>query len=64
MVVAVDTEKLEIDGAKFIECLKEKGILVLPRGTDAVRFVLHRDINDDDVDYAITAIKDAINALM
>jgi threonine aldolase len=61
MVVTIDIEKLKIDGAKFIELLREKGILVLPRGADAVRFVLHRDIDDDDIKASIDVIADIVS---
>lgn len=53
--------QIELDGvsaAQFLEALKDKGVLGLPRGPRAFRLVLHRDINDEDVDHAASIIRD------
>jgi threonine aldolase len=37
--------------------LKTQGVLAVPFGPGAVRFVTHLDVNDDDIDRAIAALK-------
>jgi len=39
------------------EGLKEEGVLIHALGEDCLRFVTHRDLGDDDVDRAVTAMQ-------
>jgi threonine aldolase len=44
----------------FLEILKEKKILALGTSGGRIRFVTHKDIDDEDVDRAITAFRDIL----
>jgi threonine aldolase len=47
---------------QFLGFLKERGVLALPHGDSRFRLVLHRDINDDDVDDTLLVFQEALEA--
>lgn len=50
--------KLEgITPTEYLEKLAVKGILGVPFGANAIRFVTHLDVSDDDMDQALKAIR-------
>ncbi len=55
MVVAyLNTER--IDAANFVVQLAEAGIKINAYGGNRLRFVTHKDINEDDIEYALKVI--------
>mgnify|MGYP003811115765 CR=1 FL=1 len=42
------------------EALRQRGVLVLPHGTDRIRVVFHRDISDDDMAAALNVFKQVL----
>ncbi len=44
---------------EFLAKLKEKGVLALPIA-NGIRFVTHKDVNDDDVNLAVSAFKEIL----
>lgn len=44
--------------------LKERGLLALPFGSNIIRLVTHRDINDDDISRAISVFQEISTILM
>lgn len=59
LLIRIDIETCS--SGEFLAQLKERGVLALPRGNKAFRLVLHRDITDDDVNFAATAIRETAN---
>jgi len=49
-----------MQAVSFIEALAEHQVWALPISSDTSRFVLHKDIDDNDIDRAITAIKKVV----
>lgn len=47
--------------AKFVELLKEQGILTYPPEEDTLRFVTHRWITKADIDYIINQLPEIVN---
>jgi threonine aldolase len=59
-MVYVDTLGAGISGAEFTAKLKPLGILINATGPTKVRFVTHLDLNEQDIDEAVTVIKLAL----
>jgi threonine aldolase len=55
IVVAVMDEKMPL--ANVIDRLKEKGVIAVPFGPQMLRMVTHLDVNDQDVDQVLEAIR-------
>lgn len=51
-IVVVEILVPSCDSSKFVSEASRHGIKLLPRGNSAVRVVLHRDLTDEDVDFA------------
>jgi len=49
-----------ISAPKFVEMLKEKGILALSISEDEVRFCTHKDVNEKDVERALKACREIL----
>jgi threonine aldolase len=66
--IRVDLEKVQtnfimihlktMNSNEFLEKLKERKVLALPFNNRLVRFVTHNDIDDNDIGFAIDAIRD------
>lgn len=50
-----------MDAPKFIERLREKGILTLAISEDEVRFCTHKDVNEKDVERALKACREILH---
>ena len=53
----------DLSAAKFVEGLKEAGVLVVPRGGNLFRAVTHRMIASSDVDEALVRINKTCSGL-
>ena len=58
-IVAVDVSSLSVSADEFVARVAAHGVLGYRRSSSLVRFVMHRDIGDDAVARAATAIRDA-----
>ncbi len=58
IIFGFDHQKLTAD--EFITKLKEKNILALATPAKDIRFVTHKDIDDEDVERAIAAIRETL----
>lgn len=58
IIFKFDHSKLSVDG--FITKLKEKNILALATPAKDIRFVMHKDVDDEDVERAIAAIREIL----
>ncbi len=57
---------LDVDGAgwtaePFREALRRRGVLCLTTGPTTVRFVTHRDVNEQDVDVALERVREVLS---
>lgn len=52
-----DTEKAGVNAEELAAFLKNRGIIIGPRGENEIRFVTHLDVDEDDIDRAIAGIK-------
>ncbi|XP_020085116.1 probable low-specificity L-threonine aldolase 2 [Ananas comosus] len=50
--------------ANLCQVLEEHGVLAMPVSSTSVRLVLHHQISDNDVQYALTCIKQAVQKLL
>ena len=57
-IVIVHLEYEGVEPVSFAGQLKERGVLVLPFGPRSMRIVLHRDVDDDDINAAIFAFRE------
>ncbi|MCK4766599.1 MAG: aminotransferase class I/II-fold pyridoxal phosphate-dependent enzyme [Candidatus Aminicenantes bacterium] len=57
--VMIETESME--AASFLEQLAEKKVWALPLSRDISRFVVHKDIDDGDIEQAARAIKEVMS---
>lgn len=62
-MVFIDTTQLQIDAPALVAKLQEYGILANAEGSDAVRFVTHREVIEEDIKKAIQQIKEIVDAL-
>jgi threonine aldolase len=51
-----------LNGASFVKELAGRGVLCGAAGPNAVRFVTHADVGDEDVDVAIGAVRELLGA--
>jgi threonine aldolase len=51
-----------MDPVHFVADLTKRDVLAIPAGPDLVRFVTHRDVDDADVDLALTASAEVLAA--
>ncbi|KAL0907394.1 hypothetical protein M5K25_021802 [Dendrobium thyrsiflorum] len=49
---------------RLCQVLEERGVLVLPSSSTSIRIVLHYQISDNDVNYALTCIKQAVHQIL
>jgi len=54
-IVIVESER---DPEEVCEKMREKGVLALPFGSGRIRFVTHKDVNEEDVEHAIKVLKE------
>lgn len=59
-MVFCKVERENFDFNKFADKLLEKGIKTNPGEKGSIRFVTHKDINKEDIDYAIKTIKEVL----
>jgi threonine aldolase len=59
-ILIVKIEREDIDASEVVKRMKEKNILVLLKGSNLIRMVLHRDISDDDMHLAIETMTTAL----
>jgi threonine aldolase len=52
-IILVKFPSLLVDSNRFVDILQENGILALSHGYKTIRLVVHRDLNDSDIDDAI-----------
>lgn len=55
-MVRVEASRLPVDAATIVSHLNDRGVKVGMIGTDAIRFVTHRDVDDGDVDRLLKAL--------
>lgn len=60
VIFEVDPAKMKVPA--FIEELKKRGVLALAFGANRVRMVTHKDIDDIDVERALSAIKEIMSS--
>jgi threonine aldolase len=63
-IIVVELGIPNCDAAKFIAKAREDGVLILPRGSNAVRLVTHRDLSDELVDLAIERLTKTATELL
>lgn len=56
-IVMADLTKSDLDVNNLVELLKQKGILVNSVNEKRIRFVTHRDISTENIDYTLQVIK-------
>ena len=54
-IVIVESER---DPEEVCKKMREKGVLALPFGPGRIRFVTHKDVNEEDVEHAIKVLKE------
>jgi len=57
-IVMADIEHGDIDALTCVNLLKDRGILVGNVNEKRLRFVTHRDVNSDDIDYTIGVMQE------
>jgi threonine aldolase len=62
-IVYLDVSGLGVDSNQFVSALNERGIKSKTRGRTVVRMIAYRGIEEDDVRYALTVIKDLTQEL-
>ncbi len=62
-IIIFELNRLGISAPEFANILKTKGILAYSR-EQIVRFVTHRGVTRDDVEYALVQIEDIVNTLV
>lgn len=58
--------RYRLDGASaatFVDVLHERGLWILPTGADSVRAVFYLDITEQDVDQALSIIRDVMTTI-
>lgn len=40
--------------------MRERGVVMMPRSEDSIRFVTHREVTAEDIDYVLSAIKEVL----
>ncbi|KAJ3680181.1 hypothetical protein LUZ60_016459 [Juncus effusus] len=54
----------KLSSARLCEVLEDHGVLAMPASSTSMRLVLHYQISDADVQYALTSIKQAVEQIM
>ncbi|KAJ1271875.1 hypothetical protein BS78_06G159100 [Paspalum vaginatum] len=49
---------------KLCQALEERNVLAMPASSTSIRFVLHYQISDSDVQYALTCVEEAVEELL
>lgn len=57
-IIFVNTERAGVDAFALAKSLREKGIIIGPRDSGNIRFVTHLDVNREDIEKTIKAIKE------
>lgn len=57
-IIFVNTERVGVDAFALAKSLREIGIVIGPRDSGNIRFVTHLDVNREDIEKTIKAIKD------
>jgi threonine aldolase len=60
-LVTFEVTRLGISAPEFVSLLSDRGILTYPRGKTRMRFVTHRHITRDDIEYALEQIDDIVS---
>lgn len=60
-IVLLDTSDIDLKAERFVDILKDDGILALSMGDYVTRFVTHRCINDEDIDRTLDIVDDIYN---
>jgi threonine aldolase len=61
-IVLVDVSDTRSDPQSFVEALSARGVLAMERDGSRVRFVTHRLIGDDEIERAVVAVADVVDA--
>lgn len=62
-MVRIDTSKLNVTGAEFVNALKSHGVLAGAQGKYIVRFVTHRHISEEDARKAVAMVGETVKEL-
>ncbi|MBS3814458.1 MAG: low-specificity L-threonine aldolase [Candidatus Bipolaricaulota bacterium] len=57
-IIFVNTQQAGVDAFDLAKSLRKKGIVIGPRNSGNIRFVTHLDVNREDIEKTIKAIKD------
>ncbi|WVZ86401.1 hypothetical protein U9M48_033188 [Paspalum notatum var. saurae] len=62
--VFFDTLDPRITPDKLCQALEERNVLAMPASSTSIRFVLHYQISDSDIQYALTCVEEAVEELL
>jgi len=62
-MVFINTDELDIDGAQFVNKLREQGVLAVVYGPTRVRFVTHRHIDEEGIQRATEAVERIVSEM-
>jgi threonine aldolase len=57
-IILIDIDNESYNSTQFVERLTAKGLLTLTHGPKTIRIVVHRDISEEDIDFAIEILSD------
>ncbi|WVZ86400.1 hypothetical protein U9M48_033188 [Paspalum notatum var. saurae] len=63
-MVFFDTLDPRITPDKLCQALEERNVLAMPASSTSIRFVLHYQISDSDIQYALTCVEEAVEELL
>ncbi|KAM3316563.1 hypothetical protein ACQJBY_034599 [Aegilops geniculata] len=63
-MVFFDMADPRITPAKLCQALKQRNVLAMPTSSKSVRFVVHYQISDSDIQYALTCIEEAVEEML
>jgi len=63
-MVYFDIKNSKISADRLCEVLEERGVIAMPSSSTRIRLVLHHQISDSDVQFALTCIKEGVDQIL
>ncbi|XP_078166616.1 low-specificity L-threonine aldolase 1-like [Carex rostrata] len=63
-MVYFDIKNSKISADRLCEVLEERGVITMPYSSTRIRLVLHHQISDGDVQFALTCIKEGVDQIL
>jgi len=59
-IIVIDLSERSVSTEQVLDNLKDRGVLLTPFGVGRIRAVTHRDVDDEDIESAVSALRDVL----